>query len=150
SPCWCCMSCPCWSTRRTRAGTTKKTIRPARRCKNPSELFPPVRSRNSRDRHGHAASSGQRATHLFVRQTGMKKEPSAMLSPQPSVTGALQAAQQPRLAIEAIQPVVEGGRFASKCLVHKPVKVGAVIFADGHEQLAADLLWRTDSEAGWQ
>jgi starch synthase (maltosyl-transferring) len=60
------------------------------------------------------------------------------------------AIAQPRLAIEAIQPVVEGGRFASKCLCGRPVPVSAVIFGDGHEQLAADLLWRANDEATWQ
>lgn len=73
-----------------------------------------------------------------------------MLPIQQAETGAILAAQQPRLAIEGVEPVVEGGRFAAKCLSHQPLDIGAVIFADGHDQLAADLLWRKAGEADWQ
>ncbi|HSC84613.1 MAG TPA: maltotransferase domain-containing protein, partial [Pseudomonas sp.] len=73
-----------------------------------------------------------------------------MLPIQPTRSTAMHAACSPRLAIEDVQPVVEGGRFAVKCLCHRPVTVTAVIFADGHEQLAANLLWRTEGQENWQ
>ncbi|SDP99179.1 alpha-1,4-glucan--maltose-1-phosphate maltosyltransferase [Ectopseudomonas guguanensis] len=73
-----------------------------------------------------------------------------MPSPQHADQTVTHAIAQPRLAIEAVQPIVEGGRFASKCLCGRPLPVSAVIFSDGHEQLAADLLWRASGAASWQ
>ncbi|MGE8504476.1 MAG: alpha-1,4-glucan--maltose-1-phosphate maltosyltransferase [Pseudomonas sp.] len=73
-----------------------------------------------------------------------------MPSPRYADDPVIHAIQQPRLAIESVQPVVEGGRFAAKCLSGKPLTVNAVIFADGHDQLAADLLWRGNGQATWQ
>lgn len=67
--------------------------------------------------------------------------------PSPTVANAI---EQPRLAIEGISPVIEGGRFASKCLCGRALSISAVIFSDGHEQLAADLLWRGRGQATWQ
>lgn len=73
-----------------------------------------------------------------------------MPSPQHADQTVSHAIAQPRLAIEAVQPIIEGGRFASKCLCGREFPVTAVIFSDGHEQLAADLLWRASGEATWQ
>jgi starch synthase (maltosyl-transferring) len=42
------------------------------------------------------------------------------------------ALAMPRIAIESLDPVVEQGRFAAKAIVGTPVRVSAVIFADGH------------------
>ncbi|PZR74911.1 MAG: alpha-1,4-glucan--maltose-1-phosphate maltosyltransferase, partial [Stutzerimonas stutzeri] len=73
-----------------------------------------------------------------------------MPSPQYADQTVTHAIAQPRLAIEALQPILEGGRCASKCLSGRPLPVSAVIFSDGHEKLAADLLWRANGEATWQ
>jgi hypothetical protein len=73
-----------------------------------------------------------------------------MPSPQHADQTVSHAIAQPRLAIEAVQPIIEGGRFASKCLCGREFPVTAVTFSDGHEQLAADLLWRASGEATWQ
>ncbi|MET3889172.1 starch synthase (maltosyl-transferring) [Bosea sp. OAE506] len=54
-----------------------------------------------------------------------------------------------RIAIEAVSPAVEGGCFAVKRSAGEPVLVTADIFSDGHEVLAADLLWRAEDETGW-
>ncbi|HVB66922.1 MAG TPA: maltotransferase domain-containing protein [Acetobacteraceae bacterium] len=55
-----------------------------------------------------------------------------------------------RIAIEAIAPAVPGGAFAVKCVVGETVAVSADIFADGHEVLAAALLWRPADEPAWR
>jgi starch synthase (maltosyl-transferring) len=55
-----------------------------------------------------------------------------------------------RIAIEAIAPVVPDGDFAVKRVVGETVTVSADIFADGHEILAAALLWRPADEPVWQ
>jgi len=73
-----------------------------------------------------------------------------MPSPQHADQTVTHAIAQPRLAIEEVQPIIEGGRFASKCLCGREFPVTAVIFSDGHEQLAADLLWRGNGQATWQ
>ena len=54
-----------------------------------------------------------------------------------------------RIAIEAILPQVPDGAFAVKRLVGDSVTVSADIIADGHDVLAAELLWAADDEADW-
>ncbi len=63
---------------------------------------------------------------------------------------ALAAAAKPRIAIEAISPSVSGGRFAAKRLVGDIVEVTADLIADGHDRLAAALLWRAADEPDWR
>ncbi|WP_262927436.1 alpha-1,4-glucan--maltose-1-phosphate maltosyltransferase [Phytohalomonas tamaricis] len=55
---------------------------------------------------------------------------------------AMEAAQSPRIVIESVTPTVESGLYAAKATVNQPVTVNAVIFADGHDTLAAALCWR--------
>ncbi|MBV8819148.1 MAG: alpha-1,4-glucan--maltose-1-phosphate maltosyltransferase [Acidobacteriaceae bacterium] len=52
-----------------------------------------------------------------------------------------------RVVIEGVSPVVDGGRFAAKRTVGDVVRVEADIFADGHDSLAAVLLFRHESES---
>ncbi|PCC99965.1 alpha-1,4-glucan--maltose-1-phosphate maltosyltransferase [Halopseudomonas pelagia] len=61
-----------------------------------------------------------------------------------------QALDMPRIAIESITPDVEGGRFAAKAVVHQQSSISAVVFSDGHDQLAVDLVWRRFPDAHWQ
>ena len=63
--------------------------------------------------------------------------------------GLQEALTLPRIAIESVEPVVEGGRFAAKAIVGQPVTVSAVIFTDGHELMAAELLWRHAERSDW-
>ena len=60
------------------------------------------------------------------------------------------AAEAPRLVLDAITPSVEGGAFAVKRVVGERVAVEAVLFADGHEQLAAELQWRAGDGEEWR
>ncbi|MFC2150076.1 maltotransferase domain-containing protein [Calditrichota bacterium] len=55
-----------------------------------------------------------------------------------------------RVRIENIAPVVDSGRYAVKRIIGEPVEVGADIFADGHDQLAADLLYRRQGGRRWR
>jgi starch synthase (maltosyl-transferring) len=66
---------------------------------------------------------------------------------RPSVQRAVKA---PRLAIENVAPSVDDGRFAAKRIVGDAIVVEADIFADGHEALAAELLWRPVDENEWR
>ena len=55
------------------------------------------------------------------------------------------AIQAPRIAIEAVQPSLDHGRFAAKAIVDEPITVTATIFADGHDVLAAAVCWFDDA-----
>ncbi len=61
---------------------------------------------------------------------------------------ALEAAAMARVAVEAVAPSVDDGRFPAKRLVGELVEVSADLIADGHDRLAAALLWRPADEAG--
>jgi starch synthase (maltosyl-transferring) len=63
---------------------------------------------------------------------------------------ATAAAITPRLAVEAITPSVEHGRFAAKCVAGDTFEVEADIFGDGHDQVAAAVLWRPAGESEWR
>ncbi len=56
----------------------------------------------------------------------------------------------PRLAIEAITPSVDGGRYAVKRTVGEVVRVEADAFAEGHDRIAVALRWRAADEDGWR
>jgi starch synthase (maltosyl-transferring) len=68
-----------------------------------------------------------------------------------AATPSASVGERPRLVIEEVDPRVEGGegRFPVKRVVGDVVTVEATIFADGHEQLAAEVLWRASDTAEW-
>ncbi len=59
------------------------------------------------------------------------------------------AGAQPRLAVEAPSPCVEGGRFPSRQVVGSEVVVEADVIADGHDKLGAVLRWRAPGSDAW-
>ena len=56
----------------------------------------------------------------------------------------------PRFRIEDIFPCIDGGRYPVKRIAGEAVEVWADIFRDGHDVLAAALLWRKEAETEWQ
>src|SRR4249919_3271449 len=56
----------------------------------------------------------------------------------------------PRFLVEDIYPSVDGGRYPIKRIVGEPIEVWADLLREGHDQLAAELLWRKESEADWR
>ncbi len=56
----------------------------------------------------------------------------------------------PRVAIEAVSPSIEDGRFPAKRLVGEVVEVSADLISDGHDRLGAALLWRAGDEDHWR
>ena len=76
--------------------------------------------------------------------------------PRPAIVGATtvsspeEAVRAPRLIIENITPVVDGGLFPTKRIVGQIVHVEADIFGDGHDPIAAVLVWRAVDEPDWQ
>jgi starch synthase (maltosyl-transferring) len=54
-----------------------------------------------------------------------------------------------RVVIEAVEPQVDGGRFPVKRSVGEELRVEADVFTDGHDQLAAALLFRREADPAW-
>jgi starch synthase (maltosyl-transferring) len=52
----------------------------------------------------------------------------------------------PHLVVRGIEPAVDGGRYAVKRLVGDQLRIGADIFSDGHDVLAARVLYRPPGE----
>ncbi len=55
-----------------------------------------------------------------------------------------------RVVIEGVKPEIDGGRFPIKRTVGEKVKVEADIVTDGHEVIAAQLLYRREQDPDWQ
>jgi starch synthase (maltosyl-transferring) len=55
-----------------------------------------------------------------------------------------------RVIIEGVQPEIDAGRFPAKRIVGDRVTVEANIFGDGHDHVAARLLYRKAGAKGWQ
>ena len=55
----------------------------------------------------------------------------------------------PRVAIENVEPEIQGGRFPIKRIAGERVVVSADIFADGHDAVSAVLLFRRVGEPAW-
>jgi starch synthase (maltosyl-transferring) len=59
------------------------------------------------------------------------------------------ALQAPRIAIENVSPSVDHGRFAVKRVVGEQVEIRATILGDGHDKIAAAVIWRPADETAW-
>jgi starch synthase (maltosyl-transferring) len=53
------------------------------------------------------------------------------------------------VVIEGVAPEIDGGRFAVKRAIGERFEVKADVFTDGHDALAADLLWRRETDSDW-
>jgi starch synthase (maltosyl-transferring) len=56
----------------------------------------------------------------------------------------------PRFLIEEVYPAVDCGRHPVKRIASEPLEVWCDIFRDGHEVVAAALLWRKETESEWR
>ena len=55
-----------------------------------------------------------------------------------------------RIVIEAVSPEIDGGRTPAKRIIGDRVEVAADIFTDGHDVIAAVLLYRATGEPEWR
>jgi starch synthase (maltosyl-transferring) len=55
-----------------------------------------------------------------------------------------------RFLIEDIYPAVDGGRYPVKRIIGETINVWCDLFRDGHDVVAAALLWRKEGEAKWR
>ena len=53
------------------------------------------------------------------------------------------------VVIENVQPLLDCGRYAIKCLAGDPVRITADIYKDGHDVIAAALKWRMRGAMRW-
>jgi starch synthase (maltosyl-transferring) len=56
----------------------------------------------------------------------------------------------PRFLVEDIYPSVDGGRYPIKRIAGEPIEVWVDLLREGHDQLAAELLWRKESATEWR
>lgn len=61
----------------------------------------------------------------------------------------VEAITAPRVAIESVTPSIDNGRFIVKKTVGERVEVTAAIFAEGHDKIAAAVVWRAADETAW-
>ncbi|HZY13120.1 MAG TPA: alpha-1,4-glucan--maltose-1-phosphate maltosyltransferase, partial [Beijerinckiaceae bacterium] len=60
-----------------------------------------------------------------------------------------EALKAPRVGIERVTPSVDGGAFAIKRIVGQRITVEADVVTDGHDFVAAELLWKAADEKDW-
>lgn len=70
---------------------------------------------------------------------------------KPSTVGRKRPVAHPaRIMIEAVSPQIDAGAFPVKRVVGERVVVRANVFADGHDEVKADLLYRKASATDWR
>ncbi|HEX2237609.1 MAG TPA: alpha-1,4-glucan--maltose-1-phosphate maltosyltransferase [Gammaproteobacteria bacterium] len=67
-----------------------------------------------------------------------------------SAADILLAQGRKRVIIEGVKPQVDSGRFAAKRVIGDRIDVEADIFADGHDQISAWLLYRREDASQWR
>ena len=55
-----------------------------------------------------------------------------------------------RFLIEDVYPSVDGGRYPAKRIAGEPIEIWCDLFRDGHDVIAAALLWRKDGDSRWR
>ena len=80
----------------------------------------------------------------------MSGEPPQLIVSTCSSAAVAEAIRSPRIAIEAISPSVDGGAFPAKRQVGERVTISASVICDGHETLAAVVLWRPADAVEWR
>src|SRR5215471_1328819 len=62
----------------------------------------------------------------------------------------LASATKGRFHFEDVYPSVDCGRFPVKRICGEPIEIWGDVLREGHDVLAAQLLWRRERDAGWQ
>ena len=75
--------------------------------------------------------------------------PALPVTSTPSADLVAQATAAPRLVIEKVTPAVDDGLFPVKRVVGETLHIEADIFGDGHDLLAASVLWRAADADEW-
>src|SRR5918993_5415715 len=91
-----------------------------------------------------APAKKARATSAGAAAVTPAETPAAPQKPR------LDPSLQRRVIVEGLHPEVDGGRFPIKRTAGEDVVVSADIFTDGHDVLAAALLYRRTGEHDWR
>jgi len=70
--------------------------------------------------------------------------------PSDPAVAPIDAQRLRRVVVEGVTPEVDDGRYPAKRTVGEDVVVEADVYADGHDVLAAMLLWRRRGDAEWR
>src|SRR5579885_1261654 len=65
-------------------------------------------------------------------------------------TAAPQFDGRARVVIEGVRPEIDGGQFPIKRVIGEYVAVEADVFADGHEWISCEILYREEGEPRWR
>jgi starch synthase (maltosyl-transferring) len=76
-------------------------------------------------------------------------QPSADSVNRATMLGVMREGRR-RVVIEGVEPEIEAGRFPVKRTPGEMVRVEADIFADGHDEIAAVVLYRAADEPAWR
>lgn len=95
------------------------------------------------------ATEGLMTNTAAVPRTPSSTRPTPQTpTPRPDVYPLEQMAKS-RVAIEAVDPEIDGGRFAAKTVVDEPFPLEADIFGEGHDMVDAAVLWRPRGQEVW-
>jgi starch synthase (maltosyl-transferring) len=99
--------------------------------------------------HGDLHAGGTRSPASGKADSASRARKSASVSTEPlDLRAWLEGTTGQRIAIEAVRPQVDGGRFSAKALVGEPVRIEADIFGDGHDRIAAAVRTRAVGASG--
>jgi len=85
-----------------------------------------------------------------VRIVPLRHEPAILENGRNRKSAVRAATKAPRIVVENLTPRVEGGSFAAKRIVGQKITVEADACIDGHDVLAAELLWKAADSDEWQ
>ena len=60
------------------------------------------------------------------------------------------AIEQARIVIDKVSPCVDNGRYPARKVVGQVVTISATIFMDGHDKLAANVIWKDSPQGQWR
>ena len=75
---------------------------------------------------------------------------AAAAEPAEPATAPLPSRRPSRVVIEPLAPMVDDGRYPAKGSLGEPIEVLADVFADGHDHVAAAVLFRHDDDGEWR
>ncbi|ESR22588.1 alpha-1,4-glucan--maltose-1-phosphate maltosyltransferase [Lutibaculum baratangense] len=87
---------------------------------------------------------------LFVGGEGPVRGKRRKLAAAEGADRRLEALAAERVAIEAVEPQIEGGRFPVKRVIGDEVHVTADIFCDGHDKIDARILYQGPGKRDWE
>jgi starch synthase (maltosyl-transferring) len=89
----------------------------------------------------------RKASGLATRE---KRATRTAVTPAPETSPPSLESQRRRVVVEGVRPQVDAGRFPVKRVAGERVTVSADIFADGHDELSAVLLYRPAGDGAWR